>query len=409
MAGRWGATIGVAAALLGAPALAQPVVASYYAARADAARVETLPTASLTHLIYAFVPVCADPPKDRRATGGCPDGQPYRMIAPPGAAAEAERAALAARRQAQGFKMIASVGGWGMLHYPGIVKTEASRAAFVASAVDFLKAHPEFDGVDIDWEFPGGGDEARPILEPEARAAERDAHRALVLSLRTALDDLGRETGRKYLLTAAVVGYPRAIASVAWPAIGPAFDQLFVMTYDFTPEKAFRERGDFSGGGGRPGHHTNLHAGPGTDGYGADAMIAALAKAGAPKDRMVIGAGFYAREWKAADWKGGSFPGSASGGTFVGPIGWKTLMTRDLAAEGLVAGYDTRAQAAYYASTTGGFLSLDTPRSICAKGAWARKQGLAGIFAWEAGDDDGRLTQAMVASVGPKGCVALPR
>lgn len=306
----------LAAALPAAAAepAARPVVASYYAARGDAARAEHAPTAGLTHLIYAFVPVCRTPPTDRRATGGCPDGQPYRMALQADAGHEAELAALARLKARDGFTMIASVGGWAMPHYPGIIRSPESRAAFVESAVAFLRAHPQFDGVDIDWEFPGGGDDARPLLEPAARAVERDNHKALVLALRAALDDLGRETGRPYGLTTAVVGYPRAIAAMDWPAVAGAFDQVFVMTYDFTPERAFRQRGNFSGGGGEVGHHTNLHARPATDGYGADAMVAALAKAGVPKARMVVGAGFYGREWKD--------------GAFVGPVAWRDLTWR---------------------------------------------------------------------------------
>jgi chitinase len=385
-----GLLLAVALPVAAAEPVAKPVVASYYQAKGDVARAERIPTAGLTHLIYAFVPVCAAPPTDKRATGGCPDGQPYRMALRTDPGHIAELATLARFKSRDGFTMIASVGGWAMPHYPGIIRSETSRAAFVESAVAFLRAHPEFDGVDIDWEFPGGGDDARPLLEPAARAAERDGHKALVLALRAALDDLGRTDGRRYSLTTAVVGYPRAIAAMDWPAVAGAFDQVFVMTYDFTPEKAFRQRGNFSGGGGEAGHHTNLHARPATDGYGADAMIAALAAAGVPKARMAIGTGFYAREWK--------------GGAFVGPAAWRDLATRDLAGSGLKPGYDKVAHAAYYAGQPGDFISLDTPASICAKGAWARRQGLAGIFAWEAGDDDGVLTRAMAESVSAGGC-----
>jgi chitinase len=61
---------------------------------------------------------------------------------------------------------------------------------------------------------------------------------------------------------------------------------------------------------------------------------------------------------------------------------------------GLTYGYDTEADAAYFAGPNG-FISFDDRRSICAKGAWAMKLGLAGIFAWEASHDDGTLTKAM--------------
>ena len=157
--------------------------------------------------------------------------------------------------------------------------------------------------------------------------------------------------------------------------------------------------GDFSGGGGPPGHHANLHALPATDGYGADAMVETLAGAGVPRAKMVLGAAFYAREWKDVDWTKGRFPAATKAGTFVGTIPHRAMRTRDLAAEGFEPGYDDTADAAYAASEKGGFLSFDTPRSICAKAEWARLHGLAGIFSWEASQDDGTLIEAMRAGV----------
>ena len=244
----------------------------------------------------------------------------------------------------------------------------------------------------------GGGDNVRKLLGPAEREAEADALRLTVKGLREALDRLGRRTGRRYQLTAAVAGYPRSVAGIDWPGTQAYLNYVFVMTYDFTPEKSFARRGDFSGGGGLPGHHTNLHATPATEGYGADAMIRNLRAAGVPPAKMVIGAAFYGREWKEVDWTGGTFPASAPRGSFAGTIAFKDLKRRDLAAEKLTPGYDETAQAAYR-SGPGSFISLDDPRSICAKGSWAIRHGLAGIFTWELNQDDGTLAEAMHRSV----------
>ena len=72
-------------------------------------------------------------------------------------------------------------------------------------------------------------------------------------------------------------------------------------------------------------------------------------------------------------------------------------------AEGWTAGYDTAAGAAYiHDPKTGGFLSLDTPQSLADKGAYARREGLAGLFAWELTQDDGTLVEAMADAVTAK-------
>ena len=47
---------------------------------------------------------------------------------------------------------------------------------------------------------------------------------------------------------------------------------------------------------------------------------------------------------------------------------------------------------------TGGFISLDTPQSLAAKGRYARQEGLAGLFAWELTQDDGTLVEAMASA-----------
>ena len=398
------ASASVGSSLVAAPVASAPTVAVYYAAtgKADAAR--ALPGRRLTHVIYAFLTVCGDhpsfdtPERERRAKL-CAGRTADQLAVMTDSGHRAELEALASQRRADPrLKLIGSVGGWGMPLFPALVKSARSRTIFVQSAIAFLRRYPQFDGIDIDWEYPGGGDNNRKLLDGSDRAAEAEAFREFARELRAALDREGRRAGRTYLLTAAVAGYPRSVAGVNWPATQRYFDRLFVMTYDFTPEKSFAERGDYSGGGGLPGHHANLHASRETGGYGADWMIANLAKAGVPRSKMAIGVGFYGREWKDVDWSGGKYPASARSGTFVGTPTYRQMKARNLEGEGFRRGYDAAADAAYYSGDRK-FISFDDQRSICAKGEWAMQQGLAGIFAWEATQDDNRLTAAIADSV----------
>lgn len=402
-----------AAAFLGLPAaaLAKPVVAAYYFPAGEGVEALQRPsTAKLTHLVYAFVTLCGDnaafdaeQKKARQAI--CAGTADYGITLPDTDATHAQLAAIAELKlHNPDLKVIASVGGWGMPMFPDVVADPAHRQVFTESATAFLKRYPVFDGLDIDWEYPGGGDNARALLSDAARQSEAANHRAFIEGLRHALDAMKAGDGRDRLLTTAVAGYPRSVAGIDWKGVADDFNLVFVMTYDFTPEKAFQRIGDYSGGGGWPGHHTNLVATPLTDGYGADAMIRNLEAAGVPQAKMVLGAGFYAREWTKASFDAGRFPASASAGTFVGASSWWEVQARDLPAKGWTDGYDEAAQAAYlYDPKTGGFLSLDTPRSIAAKGAYARHEGLAGLFAWELSEDDGTLVDAMAAAASGEG------
>lgn len=395
------------AAWLALPAAAEPVVATYYYPSGGTQEALKRPSVQkLTHLVYSFVPVCGDSPafdadekKGREPV--CAGAADYAITLPDTPQIRAELAAMAElKARNPGLKVIASVGGWGMPMYPEVVVSAERRKVFTDSAVTLLTRYPVFDGLDIDWEYPGGGDEARAPLSEAGRVQEAADHRALVEGLRGAFDGLEAKDGRGRLLTTAVAGYPRAVAGIDWKGVEDDFDLVFVMTYDFTPEKSFQRKGDYSGGGGWPGHHTNLVAGPTTDGYGSDDMIRNLAAAGVPKAKMVLGAGFYAREWKNAKFDEGRFPASGSAGDFVEMSSWTEVQARGLEAKGWTAGYDETAQAAYlYDEKTGGFLSLDTPRTLAAKGRYVQQEGLAGLFAWELSQDDGTLVDAMAAAV----------
>lgn len=388
------------------PACAEPVVAAYYFPNGSGHEALERPsTTKLTHLVYAFVPVCGDSPafdaaeKKERAPL-CTGKADYAITLPATDKTRADLKAIAALKQRDpGLKVIASVGGWGMPMFPEVVVSAERRKVFTRSAVALLEENPVFDGVDIDWEYPGGGDEARAPLSETGRVQEAADHRALVEALRTAFDAMKAKDGHARLLTTAVAGYPRSVAGIDWKGVQDDFDLVFVMTYDFTPEKAFQRNGDYSGGGGLPGHHSNLVAGPSTDGYGSDAMIRNLEAAGVPAAKMVLGAGFYGREWTKASFAADRFPASGSGGDFVGMASWTQIKARGLEAKGWTSGYDETAQAAYWHDAkSGGFISLDTPQSLDAKGRYARNEGLAGLFAWELSQDDGTLVDAMATA-----------
>lgn len=386
------AAIAVAGQAAAPPPPARPVVAAYYAATGDGAKSAAIPAERLTHLIYAFAPVCGDASGD--AQPACRTAPRDMVVLPDDPGSAREWAALAAlKRRNPRLKLLVSVGGWTMSAYPGIVASPTRRSVFVQSLARLVRDRPEIDGIDIDWEFPGGGDAERASLSGAALAAERTGFADLLTEVRAALDAVGPH--RRPVLTAAVVGYRRAIEAVDWRRSAPLLDRVFVMTYDFTPEREFRRRGNFSGGGGLPGHHANLRETPATGEFAAEAMVRNLLRAGVPSHKLVLGVGFYAREWTGADWNGGTFPVRAAAGRFVGTVPWRDLDLPQRRARGQRLRYDARAGASYLAGKDGSFVSFENPHAICAKGRYAAEHHLGGLFAWEIGQDDGRLTAAL--------------
>ncbi|HLO94430.1 MAG TPA: glycosyl hydrolase family 18 protein [Burkholderiaceae bacterium] len=368
------------------------VLGLYVANWEPPARVAALPAGGLTHVLYAFLRACG-PGQLPRDAPKC-EGRADHALGwgPVDARFDAAFAALKAR--APQLKVLASVGGWGgsdpFFHF---ANEAPRRAVFVASALQFLREHPAFDGLDIDWEHPGGNGSANGVAL--GSPADGRGFADLMLDLRAGLDRLTAETGRLYQLTVAVnpiqaitrrIDYRRAVA---------ALDLVFMMSYDY-----------HGGWSERVGHHSALRgAAPDSDDSLAQS-VQNLVEAGVPRSKLVAGVAMYGRGFSGvrqprhgAD-KRGAFPGGD------GSLGWAALAGRYFDAGGRPRhGYQV-----WFDAATGAYalyqprlqlwIGYDDPRAVLAKGQFVREQGLAGLFAWEWSQDDGALLNAMNRGLG---------
>lgn len=69
----------------------------------------------------------------------------------------AYKAAVGLKNQNPALKVMIAIGGWneGGKKYSEMASSKQRREKFVASVVSFLQEH-KFDGLDLDWEYPGG-------------------------------------------------------------------------------------------------------------------------------------------------------------------------------------------------------------------------------------------------------------
>jgi GH18 family chitinase len=361
------------------------------------ALVDALPGNAVTHVLYAFLHACGpgrlplDAPK-------C-EGKGDFEIATSAVDQTFNDAFARLKARAPHVRVIASIGGWGgsdpFFH---IANDAARRATFAASAAAFLRTHPAFDGIDIDWEHPTTNGSANGVAlgSPEDGQGYAD----LMLALRAALDRLTAETGRHYLLTSAVNTSHSIVDKVNFRQAATALDFIFMMTYDFygswTPAT---------------GNHATLQASaPGRE-DGLAAATKSLEAAGVPADKLVAGVAMYGRGFTgvAPPAKGAPLTGAAHANAWPGPegsAGYREIAARYLdrtgrGRHGYEAIYDPVTQAwNLYDARDHLFMGYDDPRAVLLKGAFVRREGLAGVFAWELSQDNGDILNAMNYGVG---------
>ncbi|KAH6645515.1 chitinase 18-4 [Truncatella angustata] len=127
-----------------------------------------------------------------------------------------------------GTKVMVAIGGWGDTEGFSIAaRTEQNRHRFAANVAAMIRGTGA-DGVDIDWEYPGGNGEDYKQVPNSDKAWEIEAYPLLMSAIRKAI-------GPEKLVSAAVPGLLRdmlAFSPTTLPSIMDEVDFLNVMTYD---------------------------------------------------------------------------------------------------------------------------------------------------------------------------------
>jgi GH18 family chitinase len=125
-----------------------------------------------------------------------------------------------------GLLVLPSIGGWTLSsNFPAIASDVAKRAVFVQACVELIQTY-NFDGIDIDWEYPG-------YAPHGGTPQDKENFSMLLKEIRTAIDNYGLTIGKTMLLTAAVGAAESNMAEINWPIVSQYLDIINLMSYDF--------------------------------------------------------------------------------------------------------------------------------------------------------------------------------
>lgn len=275
-----------------------------------------------------------------------------------------------------GLKTVISVGGWSYSgKFSDAALTGASRADFADSVVDFIKTY-DFDGVDIDWEYPTGGG----FSSNTVRAEDKTNFGLLLQALRTRLDAQGVRDGKHYILSFAGGASSSYARGVGLSNIAKTVDYGYIMTYDF--------HGPWDG---YTDFNAPLYSPAGTSPqYKASVSEAASAwiNCGFPVSKMVMGVPFYGYIYKgtAGLWQPFS---SASA------LGFDKICSSYLKNPAFAKHYDNVSKVPWIFDGSN-FICYDDQNSIGVKAQYAMSRGLYGVGAWDLSyDSSGILVGAI--------------
>ena len=344
--------------------------------------------ARLTHINYAFGNV--------DASGKCASGDPWADYQRPVSAEESVDgvADVAGQPLAGNFnqlrklkvkypklKVLISLGGWSWSKYfSDAALTDASRKAFVSSCVDTFLSTGVFDGVDLDWEWPGSEGNAGNVIRPE------DKQNFTLL-----LKEFRRQLGKHKVLTAFLPAAPAKVDA------GFEADKIFKYL-DFGTVQGYDMHGTWET---LTNHQSALFqpAGqPVLPDFTVSGALDAWTSRGAPRSQLVMGVPYYSQGWTGVtNANNGLFqPSTGPAAGKFGPGNEDYKNVAKLTSQGFTVHRDLRAGFAWvFDGTT--FWTFDDPFVIAQKMFYVRVRGYGGAMIWSLDGDDasGTLTRTI--------------
>lgn len=263
-----------------------------------------------------------------------------------------------------------SIGGWTLSDpFPNLAANPAARKKFADNCVKLIEAY-DFDGIDIDWEYPG-------YLDHNGTPEDTVNYSLFLQDIRDALDVLGHTKGRFFGLTAALPCGPDLIKNIQIDKVSKILTELNLMTYDF--------HGSWNA---KTGINAPLYDMDGSPEFSVHRCVENWKLGGGFPDQINIGLPFYGRSFggKGITGMGQSFGNSADQAAWGEDDGSPQYfnIVKKISAFTSVRDEQTKTQ---YAYNHGGLVSYDDERAICDKTEYAMDSNLNGYIIWEISGD----------------------
>ncbi len=272
---------------------------------------------------------------------------------------------LTSEAHRSGVKVLLSLGGWGWdSQFASIASRPDAEERYVKAVMKILDEY-DYDGVDLDWEFPDTKDEIVGF--------ERLARR-----FRRELDSLGQKKNRPMLLTMAVSSDYGTLSWLSNDVLLETMDWLNVMTYDFAgPWTPYA------------GHNSPLFASSkqpeGRRRSTESTMVYLLKEKGLPANRLAVGIPLYGRGFAVS--QPYALTKNAQRGVKV-PGGRFSNLYKLEHDQRWVRRWDDETKNPWlFSPDKSVVIGYDDVESVSIKTEWAAKQGFRGIFFWEVGGD----------------------
>jgi len=244
--------------------------------------------------------------------------------------------------------------------FSSMVSSATNRAKFISSTIAFLRKY-QFDGADIDWEYPS-------FTSQGGSPSDKPNFTLFLSDFRNAINAEARGPGvSKLLLTIASPCAPYILSGYELDKIHPHLDWINVMGYDLA--------GDWDG---VTGFHTNIQA--------LTSGVNYYLSNGIPPEKLVLGLATYGHSYTlkstANNGPGAAISGAGKPSACTGEAGFISYFEiKQMIANGAAEVYHAPSKSVYcYLGDQ--WVGYDNAQSIREKTAYIKSQGLGGGMFW---------------------------